>query len=156
MKPREPWEDWEQQLHQELMDLPELEAPGTLIPGVLSRLNQPAPVAWHQRSWWEWPLSLRLGSAIMVSVVLGVLGWLSGSFADFGLGARVVGGWQQMAQTTALLTDMAERVLGSHAAFWRQHGQTLLMISALLCLATYLTCVAAGTALYRLAWRRIS
>jgi hypothetical protein len=92
----------------------------------------------------------------VVVAVLGVLGWLSGSFADLGLGARVVEAYQQLAQTTALLLDTAERLFGSHAIFWRQHGQTILMISAMLCVATYLTCVAAGTALYRLAWRRIS
>jgi hypothetical protein len=55
-----------------------------------------------------------------------------------------------------LVLDRAESVLGPNAVLWRQHGQMILIAAASMLLATYLMCVAAASALYRLAWRTIS
>ena len=75
MKHHEPMEDWEAQLHRDLTQLPELNAPATLIPGVLSRLSAAAPAAWYQRAWWQWPIGLRIASGVCVIALLGALGW---------------------------------------------------------------------------------
>ncbi len=149
-------DDWEEQLHRDLMELPDLDAPPTLIPGVLSRLTASEPAAWYQRAWWQWPIGLRIASAAFVIAVLGTLGWVAGSVGGLGLGLRLVDlVTASMAAGSAALDQIAT-LLGSGGAFWMEHGQMILLGAATLLLAAYLTCVAAGTALYRLAWRRIS
>jgi len=154
MNHQEPLEDWEKDLHRELEALPELEAPSTLIPGVLARLKEPAPAAWYHSSWWQWPLALRGTSIVLALAVLGALGWLSGTFGELGFGRQVVHALVELKAVLVFTLQTAETALGSSAVFWREHGQMMLIAAAALLLATYLTCVAAGTALYQLAWRR--
>jgi len=156
MKPREPLDDWEKELHRELMELPELEAPATLLPAVMHRLETPASSAWYHTAWWEWPLALRMASVLVVLAVLGVLGWASGTFGDLQLGQQVLLAWSELKAAITVVLHSGETLLGSNAEFWRLHGQIILMGIGAVLLATYLTCVAAGTALYRVAWRRIS
>lgn len=122
----------------------------TLIPGVMSRLNTP----WHQASWWQWPLALRIPSIVLALAVLIGLGWLSGFFGELGLGQQLVEAFDRLKGVLTFVLDTSETLLGSSAVFWREHGQTILLAAASLLLTTYLTCVAAGTALYRLAWKR--
>ncbi len=149
-------EDREAQLHRDLMQLPELNAPATLIPGVLSRLSAAAPAAWYQRAWWQWPIGLRIASGVCVIALLGALGWLGGSVGELGLGERLVDLVSASVAAGSGALDQITTLLGSGGAFWIKHGQMILIGAASLLLAAYLTCVAAGTALYRLAWRRIS
>ena len=154
MNHRESLEDWEKELHRELEALPELEGPASLIPGVLSRIQAPAPAPWYHASWWQWPLALRSASVVLALAVLGGLGWLSGSLGELGIGEQLLRTGAGLKGTLVLMLETTGRLLGSGTVFWREHGQTLLIAAASLLLATYLTCVAAGTALYRLAWRR--
>jgi len=152
--PREPLEHWEQSLHQELMELPELEAPPTLIPTVLHRIEASARLAGSHSSWWHWPVALRTVSVVLALAVVGLLGGLSGWLGELGLGHRLLqtGAGLQNALSSAWHTGGLE--LGPGAGFWNEHFQTILIAAAGLILAAYLTCVAAGTALYEVAWRR--
>jgi hypothetical protein len=147
-------EDWEKALHRELEALPELEAPSTLIPGVLARLEEPATTAWYRESWWQWPLAVRAASIVAVLALLGVLGWLSGVFGGWGLGQQVFQAYAGLKEVLTVAVETSETVLGSGAVFWRKYGQIMLGTAAFLMLSTYLICVAAGTALYQLTWRR--
>jgi hypothetical protein len=142
------------ELHRELEGLPELEAPSTLIPGVLARIKKPAIAPWYHSSWWQWPLALRGASMVVAFAVLGALGWLSGTFGELGLGQQLLHALVEFKAVMTLTLHTAETALGSSAVFWREHGRIILIAAASLLLATYLTCVAAGTALYQLAWRR--
>lgn len=152
--PREPLEHWEEKLHQELMGLPELEAPPTLIPTVLHRMEASARLGGSQFSWWQWPVALRTVSVVLAVVVVGLLGGLSGWLGELGLGQRLLqtGAGLQNALNSAWHTGALE--MGSGTGFWNEHLQTILIAAAGLILAAYLTCVAAGTALYEVAWRR--
>ncbi|MCU0788351.1 MAG: hypothetical protein MUC91_09200 [Verrucomicrobia bacterium] len=152
MKHRDPLADWETELHRELEALPELVAPPTLIPSVLKRIHAPAP--WHRSAWWQWPMALRAASVGLVLAVLGALGWLGGSLGELGLAHQLAQTGAGLKDALVFANDLLGRLSGSAAAFWRPHGQIVLGATAALLLATYLTCVAAGTALYRLAWRR--
>lgn len=156
MNTDEPLKDWEKTLHRELDALPELEAPSTLIPAVMSRLHSPAPAVWYRSPWWQWPLALRVASVLMVFAVLGGLGWVSGTTGELGLGRQVTQAFAELKSTLASVLNTTDTVLGSYAGFLRENGQLILLSAASLLFATYLTCVAAGTALYQLAWRRFS
>ena len=156
MKDPEPLEDWEKQLHRELSELPELQAPSTLIPGVLSRIGRPAAVAWYHSSWWQWPLAMRWASAALVVAVLGTLGWLGGALDQLQFGQHLVEAYTEMKGAMAFGVQTCTKLLGSSAVFWSEYGQMILLAAAALLFATYLTCIAAGTALYQLAWRRSS
>jgi hypothetical protein len=154
MKHRESLEDWEKELHRELMELPELEAPSTLILGVRSRIQTPAPAVWYHASWWHWPLALRQTSAALALSVLCALGWLGLSFGELDFGQALVQACVDLKGGLVLGLETCTTALGSAAVFWSENGQLILIAASALLLTTYLTCVAAGTALYRLAWRR--
>ena len=62
MRHQEPLDDWEKALHRELDALPELDAPSSLIAGVMKQINTPATPAWYHTSWWQWPLAMRTTS----------------------------------------------------------------------------------------------
>lgn len=148
-------EDWEERLHRELTELPDLKAPPTLISGVLSRLPGAAPSTWYQRSWWQWPVGLRIASGLCVIAMLGALGWLGGSLGELGLGQRLADVVTASIAAKDAALDSLAALPGFGGTFWSNHGQMILIGAAALLLASYMTCVAAGTALYRLAWRRI-
>jgi len=154
MRHQEPLEDWEKALHRELDALPELDAPSSLIAGVMKQINTPATPAWYHTSWWQWPLAMRTTSILLVLAVLGALAWLSGSFGELGLTRQLVQSVGEVQRVFGYVLETGETFLGSGAVFWREHGQLILLAAASMLLATYLTCVAAGTALYQLTWKR--
>jgi hypothetical protein len=154
MKPHDELEEWEQKLHRELDTLPELDAPATLIPGVLDRIRATEALPWYRAAWWQWPAAVRAASVGLAVLVLAGLGWLSGTFGGFDLGSQFLQAWGEFREAVAAAVDAGGRVLGSFAYFWQEHGQMLLLAVAAFLAATYLTCVAAGTALYQLAWKR--
>jgi hypothetical protein len=59
-------------------------------------------------------------------------------------------------ETVDFTLTTLETALGGGVVFWSRYGQPILIAAASLLILTYLMCIAAGTALYRLAWRRIS
>jgi hypothetical protein len=65
MKP-DPLDYLEREIDQELKSLPDLEAPPTLLPGVLTRIQSPAPALASRQLWQCWSLPLR----VVVLVVL--------------------------------------------------------------------------------------
>ena len=153
-KHREPLSDWEKSLHRELDELPELKAPPSLIPKVMERLRREVAVPWYQRSLWQWPRALRaaaLGLMIATVVTLACAipfawHWLIAP-ALTTCQAEVAEWWEPLGRSLSTL-------LGVGATFWQEHLQDLLLGVALLMAAIYFTFVAAGTAVYRLAWRR--
>lgn len=70
--------DWEKELHQKLRSLPDLQAPDSLVPNVMTaiRKRHEAVVAWYQRPATTWPLSLQitLGFAAVAMFLLAVFG----------------------------------------------------------------------------------
>jgi hypothetical protein len=147
-------EEWEKELARELEGLPELEAPATLIPRVMTRLHDPAPAVWAKSPWWQWPLAARLASILAVSAVLVALAWLSESFGPLHLWHQITLAWTGMQETFSVVFDAVATAMGAGSIWWGNYGQTVLLGVAALLLVTYLTCVAAGTALYQLAWKR--
>ena len=144
----------DQALHRELEALPELAAPGTLIPRVMDQIRGEARVPWYRLSFWQWPLALRAAALVaMVAVVGGVayacpLAWETLIAPPLAAAkTEVLAWWNPLADATRYLFQAG-------SAFWRDYLQNILLAVALLLMATYFTFLAAGTAVYRLAWRR--
>lgn len=68
---------WERRLHEELRKLPELEAPASLVPGVMAalRARQAAAAApvWYRRPATSWPPAWRIALAVSALTVFGLL-----------------------------------------------------------------------------------
>lgn len=63
--------DLEALIDRELRKLPELQAPASLVPRVMSVLERQARRPWWQRAWWEWPgLARWAASAVALAVLL--------------------------------------------------------------------------------------
>ena len=154
LRDQEPLEDWEQTVHHKLDELPELEAPSTLIPGVLNRIRALQAVPWYRAAWWQWPLVARAVSVLVMLVVLSALAWWSGTFGELGLGQQLGRVCVGLKEAMLVALDTGGMGMSEAVRFWREHGQIILLAAAAFLTATYLTCVAAGTALYQLAWKR--
>ena len=154
MKNREPLNDWEAELHRELDTLPDLAAPTTLLPRVMSEVHRRAQAPWYRCAWREWPVALQAACLVLMIGAVGTLVWFSGSIWE-ATGGQQMSLWRGEVQTSWSATASGmESAFGAGAAFWKQYGQPLLFGIAAVLMATYLTCIAAGTALYRMAWRR--
>lgn len=65
----------EQQIAAELRHLPRVQAPATLAPRVMARLQALSAVPWHQRTWFQWPTQWRLVSAGVATLALLAVWW---------------------------------------------------------------------------------
>lgn len=153
-KHQEPLNDWEQVLHRELNELPDLQAPSSLIPKVMEKLQREAVLPWYRQSLWQWPSALRAAALILMIAIVGTLvgaipitwHWVIAP-ALANVQASVAEWWEPFGSSLSVL-------FGVGATFWQEHLQQLLLGVALLFVAIYFTFIAAGTAVYRLAWRR--
>jgi hypothetical protein len=151
----EPNNKLETVIQQELRRLPELSAPATLIPRVMSAIHARVALPWWRRSWWEWPMPARsafaslavISAALLVVFVLPLLtGWTTSTSAS------LASPWLNGA---ADYLKGLESLANAGAVVWRAAAQPvilgLLMVSSFL----YLVCVGLGTMFVRLAWQRI-
>lgn len=63
----------EQRIHNELRDLPDLKAPKSLGPRVLAAIAARQQAPWWQKSWSDWPFSMKAVFLIMGISILGGL-----------------------------------------------------------------------------------
>ena len=67
---------WEKRLHEELKQLPEIEAPASLVPNVMAaiRARQAALAAvWYRRPATTWPMAMRVALAVSSLTLFGLL-----------------------------------------------------------------------------------
>jgi len=150
-QPARPTDD-EVWLDERLRELPDLEAPPTLIPRVMAALHAPKqePVVWWQRTWWEWPRLAQAGSLVLLSAAIGLLGLMyleirEAIVASYWQGALIE--WRAQAAPLLRVFQAFGDVL---AALVRTlTGAAGLMVAGVF-LALYLACIGLGTVLYRL------
>lgn len=150
--PRHIGNDWDAVLHQELKSLPPLQAPPQLMASVLREARRRTSLPWWQKSFWFWPPVVRamvliwlvlLGAALMLPAWIGIgtLGeWVGRTWGVVdGLESRLgwLGGWNLLLDRRSALGSLLTQSPWFIAA---------LLLAGLL----YLTCVAAGSALFRL------
>ena len=140
---------WEAALNRALKNLPERQAPGTLMPNVMRQIHARAVAPQSQGSWWQWPLALRVASGVALAALLAGLAWGGGHF------------WE--ANASPLLNrsiEVAQTIMGSLAGgmaaifrvqpdFGAGMQRPIFLAAGLLLLAMYLSCVGIGTFVYR-------
>ena len=71
----EPDKNLERLIHERLRALPEIEAPTTLVPGVLRKIAARRRAAWWEGAYPEWPLGMQILSGVLL------LGFVGSAFA---------------------------------------------------------------------------
>ena len=143
----------EELIHRELARLPERQAPPSLIPGVLARIQAREQRSWWQRPWTAWPFAIQLASipcmlALIVGGTYGVsLGWgMVLSYTDFSAATALVG-------TVSAIWEVILALGSAVLVLARALGQQWLLWTLVVALAMYCVCVALGTLCYRIAWQ---
>jgi len=142
----------EELIHRELRNLPELQAPATLILRVRSALAAQARQPWWQRPLVTWPLGLRLAFTALLLGSLGAAGFY---------GAEISYGWgfvvQKITQSFASFVPLWERLASLANAvlvLCRAFSSHFLIYAAVLLGVMYLACVGIGTLCFRVAFAK--
>jgi hypothetical protein len=145
----EPKADWERELDRRLQELPDLEAPPSLIGRVHAALSTGAAVSWWQRPWWGWPVGLRAASVLLMAATTLLLGFLYVEVRE-----AVLASYWQHAVTE--LRAAVDPFLQLFHALGRAAEMTLRLLCGSTCmflavalLGLYLLCIGVGTALFR-------
>lgn len=142
-------DDWERELDRRLAELPDLEAPASLIGRVNAALAAEAAVPWWRKSWWFWPVSVRVASVALLAATAVLLGLLYVEVRE----AVLASYWQQAVSEWRMAVDPFVQLfhaLGRAAEMTvRQLCGTACIFVAAASLGLYLLCVGVGTALYR-------
>jgi hypothetical protein len=65
-----PFDDLEQQVHEQLRRLPAPRAPQTLLPRVLAAVDAWANRPWYSRAWFTWPIGWQAASVALVALCI--------------------------------------------------------------------------------------
>jgi len=137
-----------------LKELPELTAPGTLMPRVLAAIAARQALPWYRQPWIVWPVSLRFATMLFLLASFGSL-----CIASFELtrAAGLATAMQEVSQTFSGLSSIWNviNVLLSAVVLVIKHLGTGFIIACCFAAAlAYAICVGLGTACVRLAYAR--
>jgi hypothetical protein len=150
-----PESELEQAIDRELRRLPEISAPGSLMPRVLQAIARRKQLPWWQRSYTFWPWPARL---VFLSFSSGLAALMLYFTWGLSLGVTFSALANEAAEVMAALDITRDVVLalGSAAVtLARSAGSSLLWVLGGLATACYLTTLGLGTFAYRLASQRI-
>jgi hypothetical protein len=142
----------EKRLDAELKNLSPLAAPPSLIPRVLAVLQERAQKSWWQRAWWEWPLTAKLA---FVVIALAIAGAFSSSGIMLGEGVTEY----SQSVTEHLFNSgeeggMLDSLISVIQVLWTSLAQPVLLYIVAGAGVLYLSCIALGTAFFRVALKR--
>ena len=142
----EPDKNLERLIQEELQKLPDLQAPSTLIPRVISRIRDDALQAGVIAPWQNWPLAWKFVSVLCFAILLG---WLATS-----VGGINVAGWSETFRAGAIrLAEMWQTLMSAINAglvVSRALSEHLLIWALLIFGSMVMVTIAAGTGLWRL------
>jgi hypothetical protein len=145
----DPEKELEEQIHQELRDLPPVSAPVDLIARVQSTIYARENRPWWQQPWMAWPMAARVVSALVVCVGVGYGGWLisqPGNLSLDGVG-KSLSAWAWVWELALTLIDALVAVLQLvEMKYWLIGGLALLL--------SYLSCVGLGTLCFRMVYSK--
>jgi hypothetical protein len=144
----------EQLIQRELSKLPERQAPDTLIPRVLARIEARARRHWWQRPWTQWPIGLQVVSVPLLLASAAAL--VVGSSAVWRLYAAQLS-FQSLSDglgTVSDAWDILETLGNALLVLTRGVGQEWVLMALLVPFVMYLACVGLGTLCYRTAFYR--
>lgn len=98
-----------------LGQLPDLEAPPTLIPRILAAIEARAQIPWWQRTWLEWPRPYQLVSAVFMIFSALVLAWamdsMRGSLPALTLSIWLAEQWATIQSIASVLNSLANSMI---------------------------------------------
>jgi hypothetical protein len=142
-------ENWEAALGRALKNLPERQAPAMLMTNVMAQVHARAAQSRQQRSWWQWPVALRVASAVLLFTLLALLSWLGGHFWETSA-SPLLNRWLGVTQTVlGSLAGTVDVVCRTKPGFGPEAIRWACVSASLLLLAMYFTCVGVGTFVYR-------
>ena len=145
--------DLERDVHRRLRQLPAPAAPPTLLPRVMAMVQLWAARPWYERSWFTWPVALRLASAAVLVLVVVAGVWMTPSVTQMVRSA--VG--ESVGQYAAKVPDLTERVQVVSSAMdvlWRGLFQRVLLLAFALVVAMGGACAAVALAVNRVVFGR--
>ena len=149
MKPDPNLEAWTQR---ELRKLPDLSAPATLGPRVLSVLRARAAQPWWQQAWWHWP---RTPKWALVVCALALAALFNGSASMLGDHAASYAG-QALDQFSPVsrLRDHLAPLVNSADLLWSSILEPWLLFVLAALAGLYLACLGVGTMLFQVITKR--
>ena len=144
----------ESHLDRLLKELPELDAPQSLVPRVMTAIAAFKPLPWYRQPWLAWPLSLRVAAMVFL---LALFGGLCTATFQLTRAAGFANAMQELGQTFSFLGSIWSviNVLLSAVILVVKHLGTGFIVGCCLTAALgYAVCIGLGTACVRLAYAR--
>jgi hypothetical protein len=150
--------DYEKQLEirigSALQELPELEAPASIVPQVMATLQRRSGLVWYRRSWQSWPRMLRAVSLVtLMALFVGL--WFAGR--EFFHTDMMIAAGQRAGEWFAGLSSITNTLgvlLNSACLVVRKLGAGLIIACLFAFGLTYLMCVGLGTMYMRLTFAK--
>ena len=139
-------------LHQQLRGLPMPKAPASLGPRVLAAMAAREQIVWWRQPFWAWP---RLAQVALLALGLPLcggfftLGWMLGTSGTF---HQIL---QQVIASGIFCWDGAATLAHAASLVMRSGLQPWLLAGLAISTVMYLLCLGAGSAVLRLAYRRL-
>jgi hypothetical protein len=145
--------DLERVVHRRLRQLPAPAAPVTLLPRVMTLVQAWAARPWYERSWFTWPMALRLASAALFVLVAAAGAWFSPSVTEAARGVLAESFGRYTAHVPQL-TQRAQEVTSVMDVVWRTLLQRVLLVAFALVVAMGGACAAVALAVNRVVFGR--
>jgi hypothetical protein len=140
---------------QEMRELPDLPAPGSLVHRVMLAVHQREALPWYRRAWPTWPPLLQVVSILLMAVFAGGVmaltiypSWTPGGE----VGGSGMGGWENAA---AHWLSQGVALLKGFFITAKTLGREILVFALILAVLGYLATVGILTLFYRVVVRRI-
>lgn len=147
-------QDLEKMMERELRSLPAPRAPETLAPRVMAAIVARAPLPWHRRTWFEWPLGGRIASAALTVAFVAAMMTLAPCRALAGV--DVVVGFMDRVQTLmAPISETAGRCFRVALPLWNALAREYLVYALAFVAALVAVVAALGGAARELVLREI-
>lgn len=139
---------WEKRLHEELRNLPELEAPAGLIPSVMAAVSKQASLAWYRRPAMTWPAPLRIALVVLSVCLFGLL-FLGVQFLM--AGSPEAHFFNAVLATGETIIRTMEAILGACLTVMRRYASPGMFAAIAAAALAYFTLLGLGGALWRVA-----
>jgi hypothetical protein len=142
-------QELEEVIQREVDQLPNLQAPLTLIPRVLAAIQAQEQAPWWRQPWVNWPSGYRMASLVAVVGVIGaaLYGAQLGSQTIGNAVSRDVGGWLSV---VSLITDAIVTLANAAFVVVRSLQKPWMLAGLGFLTFVYLGCVGIGTLCFQL------
>lgn len=144
----------ELEIDRELKQLPDLEAPATLVVRVMQAVRQRQALPWYRQPWQNWPVALRIAALVLLSSLFGglcIASWQLSRAAGMSATMQEIGG---LFSGVAIVWNIISVLLGAVVVVIKHLGTGFMVSCVLIVALGYALCLGLGTACVRLALAR--